>query len=85
MNIVKITFAAAVLAQQVPVAADSKNDSVEPDVKEELTALVEACIDAEVQGDRSTLESRTIGKAAKVLRHVKRVDRLFRFRRLYSV
>ena len=49
-------FAVAVLAQYLPVAADSKVDSVEPEVRKELTALVEAWIDAEVQSDGSALE-----------------------------
>ena len=56
LKIVKIILAAAVLAQQLPVAADSGIDSVDPDVRKELTALVEAWIDAEVQSDRSALE-----------------------------
>lgn len=56
MKIAKILFAAAVLAQQLPVAADSKIDSVEPEVREELTALVEAWIDAEVRSDGNALE-----------------------------
>ena len=56
MKTLKIIFAAAVLAQQLPVAADSGIDSVDPEVRKELTALVEAWIDAEVQSDRSALE-----------------------------
>ena len=56
MRIAKIIFAAAVLASYVPVAADSKIDSVEPGVRAELTALVETWIEAEVQSDASALE-----------------------------
>lgn len=56
MNIVKIIFAVAALAQQLPVAADSKIDSVKPEVREELTALVDAWIDAEVESDGRALE-----------------------------
>jgi hypothetical protein len=56
LRIVKIIFAAAVLALYVPVAADSEIDSVEPEVRAELTALVEAWIDAEVQSDGKVLE-----------------------------
>ena len=56
MKIVKVILAAAVLSQHSPVAADSKIDSVKPEVREELTALVEAWIDAEVQSDGSALE-----------------------------
>lgn len=56
MKIVKIIIAAAVLAQHLPVAADSKIDSVNPEVRKELTALVEVWIDAEVQNDESALK-----------------------------
>jgi hypothetical protein len=56
LNIVKIIFAVAALAQQLPVAADSKIDSVKPEVREELTALVDAWIDAEVESDGRALE-----------------------------
>lgn len=56
MKIVKIIFAAAVLAQHLPVAADTKIDSVNPEVRKELTALVNAWIHAEVQSDGSALE-----------------------------
>jgi hypothetical protein len=56
LKILKIVFAAAVLAQHLTVAADSKMDSVAPEVRNELTALVEAWIDAEVQSDGSALE-----------------------------
>ena len=38
------------------MAADSKIDSVEPEVRAELTALVETWIEAEVQSDASALE-----------------------------
>ena len=56
MRTVKIIFAAAVLALHLPVSADSKIDSVSPEAREELTALVEAWIDAEVQSDAKALE-----------------------------
>jgi hypothetical protein len=56
LKIVKIIIAAAVLAQHLPVAADSKIDSVNPEVRKELTALVEVWIDAEVQNDESALK-----------------------------
>lgn len=56
LRIVKILFAAAVIAQTISAAADSKIDSVEPEVREELTALVEAWIDAEVRSDGNALE-----------------------------
>ncbi len=56
LRTVKIIFAAAILAQHSPVAADSRIDSVNPGVREELTDLVEAWIDAEVQDDRKALE-----------------------------
>ena len=56
MRIAKILLAAAALVLFLPVAADSKISSVEPEVRAELTALVEAWIDAEVQGDVKALE-----------------------------
>ena len=56
MKILKIIFAAAALAQHSPVAADSRIDSVKPEVREELTALVNDWIDAEVESDGSALE-----------------------------
>jgi hypothetical protein len=56
LRIVKIILMSAVLTQQLPVAADETIDPVEPAVREELTALVEAWIDAEVQSDRYALE-----------------------------
>lgn len=56
LKIAKIILAVAVLARHLPAAADSKIDSVRPEVRDELTALVEAWIDAEVQSDASALE-----------------------------
>ena len=56
MRFVKTLLAVALLSQHSPVVADSKIDSVRPEVREELTALVEAWIDAEVQSDASALE-----------------------------
>ncbi len=56
LKIVKVILVAAVLAQHLPAAADSKIDAVDPEVRDELTALVEAWIDAEVQSDAGVLE-----------------------------
>lgn len=52
----KILIAALVLALPLQVAADSQINAVEPDVRVELTSLVETWIDAEVRGDRNALE-----------------------------
>jgi hypothetical protein len=49
-------LSAIALVLCLPVAADTKINSVEPEVREELTALVEAWIDAEVQSDGRALE-----------------------------
>ena len=48
-----MTFA---IALSLPVAAQSRINSVEPEVRAELTALVAAWIDAEVQSDGRILE-----------------------------
>jgi len=56
LKIAKIILAAAVLTPHLPAAADSIIDSVKPEIRDELTALVEAWIDAEVQSDASALE-----------------------------
>ena len=56
MRIAKITLTVAALALTLSVAADSRPTSVEPDVRAELTALVQAWIDAEVQGNAKALE-----------------------------
>lgn len=56
MRIAKILLAAAALVLSQPVTADSKIDSVDPVVRAELTALVEAWIEAEVQSDAKALE-----------------------------
>ena len=49
-------MAAAALVLSLPVAAESKINSVEPEIRAELTTLVEAWIDAEVQSDGKALE-----------------------------
>jgi hypothetical protein len=49
-------LAATVVVLSLPVAADTKINLVEPEVRAELTALVEAWIDAEVQSDGKALE-----------------------------
>ena len=49
-------LAAAALVLSLPVTADSIIDSVDPAVRAEMTALVEAWIDAEVQSDAKALE-----------------------------
>ncbi len=56
LRIKKKLLAAAALLSSLPVAADSKIDSVEPAVRAELSALVETWIDAEVQSDAKALE-----------------------------
>ena len=56
MKIARILLAAAALVLSLPVAAESKVNSVQPEVRSELTALVEAWIDAEVQSDGKALE-----------------------------
>jgi hypothetical protein len=56
LRIAKILLAAAALVLSFPMAAESTINSVEPEVRAELTALVEAWIDAEVQSDRKALE-----------------------------
>ena len=56
LRIAKIFLALAALALSLPVAADSTIHSVGPEVRAELTALVEAWIDAEVQSDGEALE-----------------------------
>ena len=56
MNIEKICLTVTIFALSLPVAAASKIDSVEPDDRAELTALVEAWIRAEVQSDGAALE-----------------------------
>lgn len=48
---------AAGLALSQQTAADSGTGTIEPDVREAITALVEAWIEAEVQDDRLALES----------------------------
>ena len=52
----KILLAASVFALSFQVAADSRIDAVEPEVRAQLTALEEAWINAEVRGDRNALE-----------------------------
>ena len=56
MGIAKILISAVALFLSLPVAAESKIDSVAPEVRAELTALVEAWIDAEVKSDGAALE-----------------------------
>lgn len=56
MRIVGTFLAIAALALQLSAAAESQINSVEPEVRAELTALVEAWIDAEVQSDGKALE-----------------------------
>jgi len=52
----RVVFAASILAFSSQVAADSRINSVEPEIRAELTALEAAWIDAEVEGDRNALE-----------------------------
>ena len=56
LRIAKIFLALAALALSLPLAADSTIQSVGPEVRAELTALVEAWIDAEVQSYGEALE-----------------------------
>lgn len=56
LKTVKMIVAVAVLALHLAAAADSRIVSVEPATREELTALVNAWIDAEVQSDGAALE-----------------------------
>ncbi len=56
MRLMKILLATCALAFQASTAADSQINSVEPEVRAELTALVETWIDAEVRGDGKSLE-----------------------------
>lgn len=56
MGITKILLAVSTLALSLDAAADSQIDSVEPEVRAELTALEEKWIDAEVHGDAKALE-----------------------------
>jgi hypothetical protein len=56
MRIAIIIVAASSLALSLQVVADSQINSVEPEVRMELTALVEAWIDAEVRSDGEALE-----------------------------
>ena len=55
MNLAKPVLVAAVLALSQQAAAAT--GTVEPQVRKEITALVEAWIEAEVQDDRNALES----------------------------
>lgn len=56
MRIAKTLLAASVFALPLAVASASQIDLVEPDVRAELTALVETWIEAEVQSDGQALE-----------------------------
>lgn len=56
MRIARTFLATAALALQLSAAAESQINSVEPEVRAELTAMVEAWIDAEVQSDGKALE-----------------------------
>ncbi len=56
MNIAKLLITAAVVLPIGHVAADVSTNTVEPAVRAELVALVEAWIDAEVQSDAKALE-----------------------------
>jgi hypothetical protein len=56
LSIARNLLVAAALVLSLPAVADTKISSVEPEVRAELTALVEAWIDAEVQSDGKALE-----------------------------
>jgi len=56
LKVAYFLLAAAALLLSQRVSADSRIDSVEPSVRAEMTKLVEAWIDAEVQSDAKALE-----------------------------
>ena len=56
MKIAKFTLAAAALVAFSYVAAESELNTVDPEIRVEMTALVEAWIKAEVQSDGKALE-----------------------------
>lgn len=56
MKIERLLVVAAILLTSSPMIADTRIDSVEPNVRAEMTALVEAWIDAEVRSDAKGLE-----------------------------
>jgi hypothetical protein len=57
MKIAILAFAFAILAASAYVAAGSELNTVDAAIRAELTAVVEAWIEAEVQGDREGLEN----------------------------
>jgi hypothetical protein len=56
VNVLKLLLAAATLAAFSIVDAESMLNNVDPETRAEMTALVEAWIDAEVQSDGKALE-----------------------------
>jgi len=57
MNTSRLTLVAACLVLMLQSAAKSEEETVDPQVRAQLTALVNAWIDAEVNDDRAGLEA----------------------------